>query len=178
MKNKRGLIQIYTGPGKGKTTAACGLAMRASAHKMKVCYISFHKDPKQCKPVYDLLKKISIAVHCFAKSHPLCATKKQACFETLQNDCAKGIKDIKKVFRENKFDLLIADEINICVRDGFIQEQEVLDLMDLKPNNLELVFTGRGATKKMIKKADLVSFIKEVKHPYQKGIAARKGIEY
>ncbi|MBU1087592.1 MAG: cob(I)yrinic acid a,c-diamide adenosyltransferase [Candidatus Omnitrophica bacterium] len=175
---KQGLIQIYTGPGKGKTTAACGLAVRAKAHKMNVCFVSFHKDPKQCKPMYDCFKKIGIAVHCFAKEHPLCSAKNHRCFEALQKQCEKGFKFIKKIFNDNQYDLLIIDEINICVRDGFLREESVLSLMDEKPDNLEMVFTGRGATKKMIKKADLVSFIKEVKHPYNQGIEARKGIEY
>ncbi len=178
MKNRQGLIQIYTGPGKGKTTAACGLAVRAKAQKLRVCFISFHKDPKQCKPMYDILKKIGIVVYNFAKDHPLCPAKKHKCFEILQKECEKALEFIKKIFNDNKYDLLIIDEINICVRDGFLGEKYVLELMDLKPDNMELVLTGRGATKKMIKKADLVSFIKEVKHPYNQGIRARKGIEY
>jgi len=178
MKNRQGLIQIYTGPGKGKTTAVYGLALRAKANKMRVCFISFHKDPKQCKPVYDLLKKIDIAVHYFAKSHPLFPSKKQQCFEALQKQCKKGFEFIEAIFNDNQYDLLIIDEINISVRDGFLKEDAVLSLMAEKPDNLEMVFTGRGATKKMIKKADLVSFIKEIKHPYQQGIVARKGIEY
>jgi cob(I)alamin adenosyltransferase len=178
VKNKKGLIQIYTGPGKGKTTAAYGLALRAKANKLKVCFISFHKDKKQCRLVYDLLNKVNISVHCFAPSHPMSGIKKTKDIETLHKQCLKGIEQIKKIFSDNKYDLLIADEINICVRDGFLREKEVLDLMDLKPNNLELVLTGRGATKKMIERADLVSFIKEIKHPFKNGIAARKGIEY
>ncbi|MBU1044803.1 MAG: cob(I)yrinic acid a,c-diamide adenosyltransferase [Candidatus Omnitrophica bacterium] len=178
MGNKQGLIQIYTGPGKGKTTAACGLALRASAHKWKVCYISFHKDPKQSKPLYVCLKKNGITVHCFAQSHPLCSGKKNACFADLKKQCSRGLKFIEKIFKDNLYDLLIIDELNICVRDGFLPEKDVLKLMAEKPDNLELVLTGRGATKKMIKKADLVSFIKEIKHPFNQGIKARKGIEY
>lgn len=175
MKSKKGLIQIYTGPGKGKTTAAYGLALRAKANKLKVCWISFHKSLKQCRLVYDLLKKVNITVYCFAPSHPMDETKKT---EDLHKQCLRGVEQIKKIFSDNKYDLLIVDEINICVRDGFLREKDVLELMDLKPNKLELVFTGRGATKKMIDKADLVSFIKEIKHPYKQGIVARKGIEY
>lgn len=74
--------------------------------------------------------------------------------------------------------MLILDEINIAVRDGFLKEEEVLALLETKPEKLELVLTGRGATKKIIEKADLVSEVREVKHPYRQGIKSRKGIEY
>jgi cob(I)alamin adenosyltransferase len=92
--------------------------------------------------------------------------------------CLKGINFIKKLYTQNKYDLLILDEINIGLRDKFLKEKEVLEILKTKPNKLELVLTGRGATKAIIKKADLVSEIKKIKHPYDSGIQARKGIEY
>jgi len=179
VKNRQGLIHIYTGPGKGKTTAAVGLAVRANAHGMRVCYMSLHKNPKYYKTGEQKnLKKLGISVKCFARDHPLCSVKKGVSHKLLCDDCLEGVKFIRKIFKDEKYDLLIIDEINICVRDRFLEEKDVLELMDLKPKNMELVLTGRGATKKMIKKADLVSFIIEVKHAYNQGIAVRKGIEY
>ena len=176
---KNACIHIYTGEGKGKTTAAAGLAVRANAQGMKVCYISFHKGPKFYKNGEQKnLKKLGISIRCFARTHSLCRNKTKVIVDGLCLECIKGLNYIKKVYKENNYDMLIVDEINICVRDGFLNEKDVLELMQEKPQNLELVLTGRGATKKMIQKADVVSFIKEVKHPYKKGIPARKGIEY
>ncbi|MFH1094540.1 MAG: cob(I)yrinic acid a,c-diamide adenosyltransferase [Candidatus Omnitrophota bacterium] len=177
---KHGLVHIYTGNGKGKTTAAAGLAVRALSHGFKVGWVSFHKDPGgQLSGEIRVLKKLGVLVHCFAKDYPLCKTsslhkgKKQ-----LKAECTKGLKAIHVLFDKKRLDLLILDEINICVRDGFLKEEVVLQLMHEKPENIELIMTGRGATKKMIKQADLVSYIKEIKHPYKKGVLARKGIEY
>ena len=178
MKEK-GLIQIYTGEGKGKTTASVGLAVRANARGLKVCYISFHKDPFHYKNgEQKTLKSLGVAMRHFAKSHPFCPGRKKIKKPDLAADAKKGLNFIKKTFKDNKYDLLIADELNICVRDGFLAEEDVLDVLNQKPENMEFVLTGRGATSKMIKKADLVSFIKETKHPYKKGIASRKGIEF
>jgi cob(I)alamin adenosyltransferase len=178
MKNKK-LTQIYTGDGKGKTTAAVGLAVRAQAHGFKVCYVSFHKDPSVYKNgEQKTLKKLGITVRCFAPAHPMCKKTKTSCKKDLAKQANSGLNFIQKVFEEKRYDMVIADEINICVRDGYIKEQDVIALMKNKPQSIEFVMTGRKATKKMIKNADLVSFIKEKKHPYSKGILARKGIEY
>ena len=89
-----------------------------------------------------------------------------------------GVELIKELFQDESWDMLVLDEINITVRDGFLKEGEVLSLLDAKPEKLELILTGRGATEKVLDKADLVSEIKEVKHPYEQGIGSRKGIEY
>ncbi|MFH1460211.1 MAG: cob(I)yrinic acid a,c-diamide adenosyltransferase [Candidatus Omnitrophota bacterium] len=174
---KTGLIQIYTGEGKGKTTAAMGLALRAYAQGLCVMYISFHKDPKfYYGGEQKILKKLGIFVKCFAKSHPFCSVKNKT--KASRYECLKAIQYIRKIFKKNKVNLLILDELNITVRDGFLKEDEVLHLLNEKPEGLELVLTGRGATKKMIRQADLVSHIKEIKHPFKKGIKARRGIEF
>ena len=176
---QQGLIQIYTGEGKGKTTASVGLAVRANAQGLKVCYISFHKDPSYYKNGEQKnLKKLGINVRYFAKSHPLCGASKKICKADLLTDCQKGLKFITKIFKDNNYDLLIADELNICVRDGYLKEEEVLRVIAEKPGSMEFVMTGRGATKKMVDKADLVSYVKEIKHPYKLGVASRRGIEY
>ena len=90
----------------------------------------------------------------------------------------EALEFIKKIYQQNKYDILILDEILISLYDGFLTGKELLEILNLKPKNLELVLTGRGATKKIIEKADLVSEIKKTKHPYDLGIQGRKGIEY
>jgi cob(I)alamin adenosyltransferase len=93
-------------------------------------------------------------------------------------ECSKGLEFIKELFQDPSWDMLVLDEINIAVRDGFLKEEEVLSLLEAKPEKLELVLTGRGVTEKIMEKADLVSEVKEVKHPYNRGIKGRQGIEY
>ncbi|MCG2711149.1 MAG: cob(I)yrinic acid a,c-diamide adenosyltransferase [Candidatus Omnitrophica bacterium] len=177
---KPGLVQIYTGVGKGKTTAAVGLAARAAAQGLKICYVSFHKDFKRyAYGESKSLKKLGVKVCSFAKYHPHCSkVKKDTKTKDLPRQCLAGLNHVKELFEKDKQDMIILDEIIVCVRDGFLKEEDVLALIKEKPKNLELVLTGRGATKKMIQRADLVSFIKEVKPYYKKGIQARKGIEY
>ena len=175
---QRGLIQIYTGEGKGKTTAAVGLAVRAVSRGLRVCYVSFHKDPKKYGDgEQKILKKIGVAVRCFAKFHPFCA-KKNEDIDCLAEQCLKGVACVRKTYKQQSCDMLVLDEINICVRDGFLEEEDVISLMRDKPQNLEIVLTGRGATPRMIKAADMVTYMKEIKHPYKKGVKRRKGIEY
>ncbi|MBU0693907.1 MAG: cob(I)yrinic acid a,c-diamide adenosyltransferase [Candidatus Omnitrophica bacterium] len=174
---RKGLIQIYTGDGKGKTTAAVGLAVRARGHGLRVCYVYFYKDPEKWGySEHIVLKKVGVDVFAFAKSHPSCSKKTN--LEDVRKDCLKGLDFIKKMYGQEEYDLLILDEINISVRDGFLKEEEILGILDSKPKSLELILTGRGATKKIIKKADLVSEIKKVKHPFDSGVKRRKGIEY
>ncbi len=174
---QRGFVHIYTGDGKGKTTAAIGLAVRARAHNLRVCYISFHKNPVKGRyGETKSLKRLGVDVFCRAKKHPLC--DKNLNKDKLAKECRKALAFVKTLFKAKQYNVVILDEINICVRDGFLKEQEVLNLLQKKPANLELILTGRGATKKLIKAAGLVSYIKEVKHPFKQGVKARKGIEY
>ncbi|MFH0796514.1 MAG: cob(I)yrinic acid a,c-diamide adenosyltransferase [Candidatus Omnitrophota bacterium] len=177
MKEPEGLIQVYTGDGKGKTTAAVGLAVRAVGQGLKVCYLSFFKEPaKWGYGEHRVLKKLGVATFGFADKHPHFYRKVSK--EEVRRECMKAMEFIRKIYREKKYDILILDEVLVSLRDGFLEEKEVLDILDLKPKDLELVLTGRGATKKIVKKADLVSEIKKVKHPYDSGIKGRKGIEY
>jgi cob(I)alamin adenosyltransferase len=172
-----GLIQIYTGDGKGKTTAAVGLAVRARGHDLKVCYIYFHKDPERWGyGEHKMLKKMGVAVLGFAKKHPHFDNGVKAA--GIRKECLKGLGRIKKIYKGKRYDMLILDEINISVRDGFLKEKEVMGILGAKPEGLDLVLTGRGATKKMIKAADLVSKIEKVKHPYDLRVQRRIGIEY
>jgi cob(I)alamin adenosyltransferase len=176
MKSK-GLIQVYTGTGKGKSTAAIGQAARAAGHSLKVGLVSFFKHPEEFGyGEYKSLEKLGIKTFLFAKKHP--HFYKELNPDDVRQECSDGLEFIRELFQDPSWDMLILDEINIAVRDGFVKEQDVLSLMEAKPEQLELVLTGRGATEKIIGRADLVSEVREVKHPYSQGIESRKGIEY
>lgn len=176
MKQK-GLIQVYTGNGKGKTTAALGLAVRARGHGLKVAFIHFHKDPKRWGyGEHGILKKIGVDTFGFADKHPHFYKKLNPC--EIRKECLKGLKFIESIYNKKKYNMIIIDEINISLRDGFLKKEELLKIMKTKPQNVELILTGRGATKEVIKNADLVSRIEKVKHPYDSGIRRRIGIEY
>lgn len=174
---RKGLIQVYTGEGKGKTTACVGLACRAQGQGLKVCYTYFHKDPdKFGYGELKSLKKLGVKVFGFAKKHPHFYRNTDS--NVTRKECLKGLEFIKSVFQKNKYNLLVLDEILISLRDGFLKEKEILDLLNSKPKNLEVVISGRGLTQKIAKKVDLISCIEKIKHPYDVGISSRKGIEY
>lgn len=176
MKQK-GLIQVYTGAGKGKSTAAIGQAVRAAGHGFKVGLVSFFKDPEAFGyGEYKSLEKLGIKTFLFAKKHPYFYKKLNP--EDVCQECSKGLEFIKELFQDPSWDMLVLDEINIAVRDGFLKEEDILSLLETKPENLELVLTGRGVTENIMEKADLVSEVREVKHPYSQGIKSREGVEY
>lgn len=168
---KRGYTHIYTGNGKGKTTAALGLALRAMGWGMKVYIGQFMKGQKygeleSAKRFPELLRIEQFGKDTFIHS----ATEEDRAM------AKKGLERIKRAMDEG-YEIVIADEIITAVYFGLLEEEEVLELMRKKPKGVELVLTGRYATEKMIEMADLVTEMKEVKHYFQKGILARDGIE-
>jgi cob(I)alamin adenosyltransferase len=174
---KKGLIQVYTGPGKGKSTAAIGQAVRAAGHGFKVGFLSFFKDPEAFGyGEYKSLEKLGIKTFPFARKHP--HFYKELNPDDVCRECRQGMEFIRDLFRDPSWDMLVLDEINIAVRDGFLKEEDVFSLLEAKPEKLELVLTGRGVTERIMEKADLVSEVREVKHPYNRGIKGRKGVEY
>ncbi len=172
-----GLIHIYTGEGKGKTTAAIGLATRALGGGLKVCYTSFHKRPeKYGYTEMDSLRKLGATVLNFAKGHP--HLDKSLDPQIISSEAQEGLGEISKLIKDNSFDLLIMDEILISVRDSYISEEQLIHFIETKPTFTELVLTGRGASARLIELADYVSYLQKVKHPYDSGIMSRKGIEF
>lgn len=171
------MIQIYTGNGKGKSTAAVGQAARAAGHGLRVAWVSFFKGA-EASPYgeFESFRRIGVEVFHFATKHPHFYENLSP--DEVRRECLKGIEFVRTLFRQGRWDMLVLDEINIALRDGFLKENEVVQLLDEKPQNLELILTGRGATKKVMSKADLVSEVKKVKHPYDTGIGSRKGIDY
>lgn len=170
-KEKRGLIQIYTGEGKGKTTAALGLSLRAVGRGFKVCFIQFCKGQTsgehlfiQKYPVFEII--ILGRSNTFTASDAVLKAEAQETFKVAQ----------KKM--SGDYDLIVLDELNIAIYRGFITVEEALALLDKKPARTEVVLTGRYAHEELIKRADLVTEMKPIKHPYLQNVKARIGIEY
>ena len=174
---KQGLVHIYTGTGKGKTTAAVGLATRALGQKLTVVYAHFMKRPE----LYgyheiDSLKELGATIMGFTDGHP--SFNKEIKPENLTKQVKEALVYLAGYLQTSPPDLLILDEILITVRDGFLDEDLLLNFIDEKPNGMELVLTGRGATEKLIARASYVSEINKIKHPFDEGIPSRKGIEF
>lgn len=176
-KLKKGLVHIYTGEGKGKTTAALGLALRAAGGGLKVCFFQFYKGGKfPCKEA-DAVKKLggNFKFKRFEITHPLFKKVNPA---KVKPQVKKAINEVCGLILSGRFDLVILDEILIGVPQGFVDEKIILNIIKEKPRTVELVLTGRGATEKLIDSADYVTYMKDIKHPFTKGMAARKGIEF
>ena len=167
------MIQVYTGNGKGKTTAAIGLALRAAGAGLNVYIAQFVKG-RDCSE-HKALKKIKnikfeqFGRDCFLKHKP-----QQIDMELTR----QGWEKVKKIIVSRKYGLIILDEMNVVLKLKLLSFKDVLSLIKRTPKSIELVFTGRGAPAQLIKQADLVSRINEVKHYYRSGIKARKGIEF
>ena len=167
-------IHVYTGDGKGKTTAAYGLALRSVGAGMKVFIGQFVKG----KPYNENIAISRYLKNIIVKQYGL------DCFivNTPTNDdyriAKKGFDEISKIIQAGKHDLVILDEVNIALYYKLIDVNQLIEVMKNKPEHVELVLTGRYAPKEIINMADLVTEMKEVKHYYQQGIEARKGIEY
>lgn len=174
-----GLIHVYTGEGKGKTTAAIGLAVRAAGQGLKVCIIQFLKGGGRGLGELSLItEKIhEIDFICSDVNHPMFQKKKlpQATME-------KSSEELFELFRERamsgNYDLIVLDEINNVIDSGYLRWDDVATFLQEKPAALELVLTGRNAHPQLQAMADYVTEMLKIKHPYDKGTIARRGIEY
>jgi len=170
---RRGYIQVYTGNGKGKTTAALGLALRAAGAGHRVFIAQFIKqrpcsEHKALERFSDLVTIIRCGRGFFRGREP-----GKSDFEAAAN----GFKEVKDVIASKHYDVVILDEINIALHYGLIHIEELLEVMEKKPLGLELVLTGRYADIRIIEKADLVTEMKEIKHYSTRGVKARAGTE-
>lgn len=168
---------MYTGDGKGKTTSAIGLATRALGHGFKVCYCSFHKAPeKYGYNEMQSLRKLGATVYNFAKGHP--HLDRSLDENTIRLEAKEAAQRILKELFHAGYDLLVLDELLISVRDQYLPEETVLELLRNKPQTLELVLTGRGLTPAVAAFADYISEVKCIRHPYERQIKSREGIEF
>ncbi len=174
-ESNRRYIQIYTGNGKGKTTAAIGQAVRAAGSGLKTCIIMFMKDyPYGELGVLNHLDKW-ITVEQFGDDRFV--FQKRPPNEDEIGAARAGLERAREVIASGEYDLVILDEICVTTYFGLLTADDVLPLLEEKPESVELVLTGRYCPDEWIEKADLVTRMDEVKHYYQKGVTARKGFE-
>lgn len=174
---KKGCIHFYIGNGKGKTTAAVGLALRAASHHLKVAYLEFHKNRGKWGPgETELLEKNGVTVCRFACESPIFNSGLDP--EKLRQECLKGIEHIRIFFKDGRYNLIILDEILHSVSLNLIHEEELLDLLKNKPGDMDIVLTGREASPRLMETANLITEMKEIKHYFSKGVSCKKGIEY
>ena len=172
---EKGFVQVYTGPGKGKTTAATGLIVRALGQGFKVLLVRFLKTSSDRSGELIFLKNAE-NLEIISSGIGILNGK------TKPEEVRKSVEETFALAREKILgdapDLVVLDEINNVLARGFLPLQEVLNLMETKPESVELVLTGRNAPEEIIEKADLVTRMEKVKHVFDCGIPARRGIEY
>ena len=169
---RRGLIIVHTGDGKGKTTAALGLALRACGAGMKILILQFIKGQKLSGEL-KALKILGVEVRQLGLGF---ITKEN--FSEQKKSARAALDMAFKEISSGARDLIVLDEINYAVKFGLLDAEEILQLIKIRPPQLHLVFTGRNAPPELIDAADLVTEMKLIKHPFQKGIAAQPGIEF
>jgi cob(I)alamin adenosyltransferase len=174
----KGLVIVYTGNGKGKTTAALGLCIRAVGYDEKVCIIQFIKGSWKYGEL-DGIKRLAPNVELYQKGLGFVGIIDD---KLDRSEHIKAAGEAVAFARENilsgKYDIVILDEINVAVSLKLISIEDIFSLIDCKPEQLDLVLTGRNARPELIERADLVTEMREIKHPYQKGIMAQKGIDF
>jgi cob(I)alamin adenosyltransferase len=178
MPEEKGLIVVYTGKGKGKTTAALGIVLRAIGHGYKVAMIQFIKgewyygeltSSKRLEPEFEMIAAGKGFVGIIDDDHAI---------EDHQKAADAALVLAKDKLTSANYDVMILDEINYAAKLDLISEQDILDIIAAKPDRTTLVLTGNYAPDSVIDAADLVTEMKEIKHPYQKGIKAKKGIDF
>ncbi len=178
---KKGLVQIYTGDGKGKTTAAFGLALRAAGQGNKVLIYQFLKPPSLDIGERLALQLGAVRIRTEALDVPWDMSKSfedEKAVARMQAAISEALERIAQTAEKRFYDVLILDEIVFCLSKDLAKLEDVKSLIDRKDPAVEIVLTGRGATKELIKMADLVTEMKNIKHPFDKGLPARRGIEF
>ena len=169
----KGYVHVYTGDGKGKTTAAFGLALRAAGAGLKVFIAQFVKGQQYSElnsiaRFSDLITLKQYGRGCFIRKNPVPEDIEAA---------REGLEEVRQVLGSGKYSVVILDEANIATYYGLFSVEELLELIESKPEVVELVITGRYADSRILEKADLVTEMKKIKHYYDRGVKARTGIE-
>jgi cob(I)alamin adenosyltransferase len=183
----KGLVQVYTGPGKGKTTAAVGLAVRAAGHGLRTCLIQFLKrgwESGEWAALAKLAPEIDMHVFGAAQWGDHTAASPDTPWWALppsdedRQQAQQAFDLARRMVASGEWDLVVLDEVFAAVRHGLVSAQDVVNLIAEKPAQVELVLTGRDAPPEVLAAADLVTEMKAVKHPFEQGVQARRGIEY
>lgn len=190
----KGLIQVYTGEGKGKTTAALGQALRSSGHGLLILFVQFVKGNSFSGEVFSTKSLPNFALWQFGRDCRFSSAIRDniiLCIEC--GDCmigeegptdldkeiiSKGWSKTKEAIYDQKFDIIVLDEISLAINFKLISLEELMEVLKNKPPSLEIILTGRDMPEEIIAIADLVTEMKEIRHPYKKGISARWGIDY
>ena len=178
--SKEGLVLINTGNGKGKTTAALGLALRAAGHNFKVLILQFIKAPYYRTGEAKIMEKLKhlIEMEQLGRGFIKFKNGKPELTKEQIDNAIESFKYAREKIYSSKYDMVILDEINNLIDYGLLKVEDVVDLIKNKPKKISIVLTGRNAHHKLVDIADTVTEMKEVKHAFSKGIKARKGIEY
>ncbi len=177
-KEKKGLIVVITGYGKGKTTTALGIAVRACGHNMRVCIIQFMKGDIYAGE-WDGVKKMDCEVELISTGKGFCGIQGNPYpYKEHRKNAQDAIELVHQKMGSGQYDILILDEINNALHLKLVDLEQVLEIIRRKPLQMHLVLTGRDAHAQVIELADTVSEIKEVKHAYRKGIEPQPGIDY
>ena len=178
---EKGLVQIYTGDGKGKTTAAFGLALRAAGQGNKVLIYQFLKPPSLDIGERFALQLGAVRIRVEALDVPWDMSKSfedEKAVSKIKGAISEALERIAQTAEKRFYDVLILDEIVFCLSKGLAKLEDVKNIIDRRHPSVEIVLTGRDATDELIELADLVTEMKNIRHPFDKGTAARRGIEY
>jgi cob(I)alamin adenosyltransferase len=172
---REGLVEVFTGNGKGKTSAALGVVLRALGHDFKVCIIQFMKGdyPYGERRTLDSLPNVTVSI--FGR---LSFVDPQNVQEEDRVEARKALEAAREAVLSGKYDLVVLDEVNVASAWGLVEVDEVIRLIEDKPQNVELILTGRYADKEFVKRADLVTEMVAIKHPFNDGVQARPGLDY
>lgn len=173
---RKGLLLVYTGDGKGKTSAALGMALRAAGQGLNVLILQFMKCQKmigECKALAQI--NLPITLEQYGRR---VFFRTRTCEPMDIYRAHQGLEAFKRAMKGNAYDLIILDEINMATYYGLLRVEEVIDAVKQKPPELFLVLTGRNADQRLIEMADLVTEMREIKHHYHQGVPAQKGIEF
>jgi cob(I)alamin adenosyltransferase len=176
IKNGRGLVQVFTGDGKGKTTAALGAVLRAVGHGLRVFIVFFIKGRYDAGEFSTLTKLPNVKFASFGLRQFIYKNRKINPEEKKQAEAA--LATAREAVSSDRFDLVVLDEINMALDFNLIKLDDVISLINNRPSHVELILTGRHADARLIEIADLVTEMVKVKHPFDKGVKARQGIEY
>ncbi|ODS34653.1 MAG: cob(I)alamin adenosyltransferase [Candidatus Scalindua rubra] len=174
---RKGLIIVYTGNGKGKTTAAMGTALRAVGQGLKVLMLQFIKGSRSYGEL-ESIKKLEPDFKIKPLGKGFIHLNSKLDNEEVIENISKSWKLAKNEILSDKYDMIILDEINYVISYGLLPVEEMLALLERKPERLHVILTGRNAHRKIIQKADLVTEMTEIKHPYSEGVKAQEGIEF
>ncbi|MBU8933779.1 MAG: cob(I)yrinic acid a,c-diamide adenosyltransferase [candidate division Zixibacteria bacterium] len=177
-QQSKSLLIVYTGDGKGKTTAALGMCLRAIGHDWHVCVIQFIKGTWKYGEI-EGLKRLGAHIELNIVGEGCVGIMNdRKDFEEHRQAARNGVKLAIEKIRSNGYELVVLDELNVAVDLGLVTDEEVEELLEARGSRLHMVITGRNAREWLIERADLVTEMKEVKHPFQKGVLAKKGIDW